>query len=269
MRSIPFFSIRNESINATKIEAVERMWKDGNLNIYPDGRGENIISYTMEGNKTIFDEKGHELCTLSAPAIVLISKGTPYVSRTDVHGDGRGHTICIRFALYADDGEEVRLDEAFHVWNDDADRHLLEKFRAVLKAYLAADCSPLLLKARLFDLLHSLCENRPQENEDGEFRAILPAVRYIEKHLDETISVSALANMCFLSESYFRSKFREYTGMSPTEYHKQLRIAKAQELLESSLWTVDLVAEKLGFCDTSHFYKVYKKVTGKTPRELS
>lgn len=269
MRTIPFFSIQSESLNAAKIEAVERMWKNGNLNLYPDGRGENIISYTLEGSKTIFGDGNRKICSLSAPGIVLISKGTPYGSRTDVQGGGRGHTICIRFALYADDGEEIRLDEAFHVWNDDVDRHLLEKFRAVMGAYLAADSSPLLLKARLFDLLHSLSKNKPSEAEDREYRAILPAVRHIEQHLDETVSVSALANMCFLSESYFRSKFREYTGVSPTEYHKRLRIAKAKELLESSLWTVDLVAEKLGFCDTSHFYKVYKKVTGKTPRDLS
>lgn len=267
MRTIPFYSLLSESLNASKIEAVERRWKNGNENVYPSGRGENIISYTIEGNKTIFGSNDQKICELQAPAIVLISKETPYVSQTAIKNDSDGHTVCIRFALYTDDGEEVRLNEPFHIWENDADGRILEKFRAVLDGYLSAECSPLLLKARLFDLLHCLCILRDREELTAEKRTIMPAVRHIETHLDETVSVSELANLCFLSESYFRSKFREHMKTSPTEYHKRLRIAKAQELLESSLWTVDLVAEKLGFCDTSHFYKVYKKVTGKTPRE--
>ena len=98
-------------------------------------------------------------------------------------------------------------------------------------------------------------------------RQILPAVEHIESHPELNTSVSELANLCFLSESYFRVQFRGHFGCSPTDYRNRLRVEKAQELLDSSLWTTELIAEKLGFCDTSHFYRVYKKIMGTTPRK--
>jgi AraC-like DNA-binding protein len=99
-----------------------------------------------------------------------------------------------------------------------------------------------------------------------DFHAILPAIQYIEEHPSENTTVPELAAMCFLSESYFRARFRAFAGCSPTDYRNRLRVGKAKELLQSSLWTTDLIAEALGFYDTSHFYRVYKRVTGQTPR---
>ncbi|MBQ2118450.1 MAG: helix-turn-helix domain-containing protein, partial [Clostridia bacterium] len=66
----------------------------------------------------------------------------------------------------------------------------------------------------------------------------------------------------------FRARFKQFSGgLSPSEYRNRLRVRKAQELLSSSLWTTDLIAETLGFYDTSHFYRIYKKYTGKTPKQ--
>ena len=45
MRKIQFADLLNESVNVSKIEAVERTWRDGNINRYPDGRGK--ISYLI------------------------------------------------------------------------------------------------------------------------------------------------------------------------------------------------------------------------------
>ena len=268
MQRIVFSELLNRSVNVCKIEAVERTWRDGNVNRYPEGRGENIISYTFAGGKRIVDfEKGTQYA-LEAPAVVLISKGTPYLSQTElIGGDGMGHTVCIRFALFDDSGEELCFDEPFRLWKNDMDGKILQAFRGVLSAYLATDACPMTVKARMYELLKLLCI---KENDGGLSKAarqILPAVEHIEKYPELNTSVTELAAMCFLSESYFRVQFREHLGCSPTDYRNRLRVEKAQELLDSSLWTTELIAEKLGFCDTSHFYRVYKKIMGTTPRK--
>ena len=268
MRKIQFADLLNESVNVSKIEAVERTWRDGNINRYPDGREENIISYTLRGEKRISECEDREICQLSAPAAVLISKGTPYLSQTLLQeGEGNGHTVCIRFALSDDSGEELCFAEPFLIWNSDHDGRLLQLFRGVLSAYLSTDVCPMLLKSCLYKLLRELCLRQDDHNLSKAARQILPAVEHIEKHPEMSTSVSELAAMCFLSESYFRVQFRNHVGCSPTDYRNRLRVEKAQELLDSSLWTTELVAEKLGFCDTSHFYRVYKKITGSTPRK--
>ena len=267
MRRIQIADLMSESFNVTGIEAVERTWKDGNVNRYPDGRSENIISYTLQGEKRIFDCKGKET-RLSAPALVWISKGTPYLSRTVLEGrEKNGHTICIRFALSTDDGEELIVDDSIGFWKNDPDGALLHLCQGVLAAYLATDACPMLLKARMYELLRALCRNREEKHLPRIAKQLLPALKQIETHPEQNTSVCELAAMCFLSESYFRVQFRAHTGYSPADYRNRLRIEKAQELLDSSLWTTELVAEKLGFCDTSHFYRVYKKMTGHTPRK--
>lgn len=268
MRTITFSELINEGANVTHIAAVERRWKNNNVNRYPEGRGQNIISYTICGKKHIFaGDEEHLICALSAPAAVLIVRGAPYISRTELtEGEEYGHTICVRFALTDDAGEELILDEPYRYWPNDPDGRLLSLFRGILSAFLSPGTPRLLLKARLLELLHELAGMREGAKIPPDFHAILPAIQYIEKHPSENTTVPELAAMCFLSESYFRARFRAFAGCSPTDYRNRLRVGKAKELLQSSLWTTDLIAEALGFYDTSHFYRVYKRVTGQTPR---
>ena len=267
MKKESFDALRRAGANLTRIAAVERRWRAGNVNRYPAGRGENILSYTVHGGKRITDGEDHTVCALTAPAVVMIAKGAPYTSRT-VLADGEewGHTICVRFAMTDEAGEELCFAEDYRFWEDDPSGRFFGLFRAVLDAYLLPESDPFLLKARLYDLLSALCGTRTERLTSPD-AALAPAMQYLAKHFAQNTSVTELATMCFLSESYFRARFRELTGMSPTEYRNRLRVEKAEELLGSSLWTVGLVAEALGFCDTSHFYRVYKKITGRTPRE--
>lgn len=264
MAVIRFEEMMQKSFNVTKIEAVERRWRGGNVNSYHGGRGENVISCTLEGKKRILDKDGNLLYEYSAPAVLLISKGTPYASCTCADG-GDGHTICVRFALSDDLGEELTLSAPFRLWAEHDSERFLPFFRELLAVYLSAEANPVLLKAKLYELLTALLK-MPKGSHSSEEKQIMPAINYIKSHLDENVSITKLASLCFLSESYFRSRFHETTGLSPTDYRNHLRVEKASELLKSSLWTVDLIAETLGFCDTSHFYRVYKKISGKTPR---
>lgn len=280
MKVLEFNDLIKESVNVVKIEAVERRWKLGNINRYPNGRCENIISYTLEGGKKIIGGKDNEAYSLDAPAIILISEGTAYQSETlppsdaspkarpDTDGAEAGHTICIRFVLYDDSGEKIMLREPFRIWKSDANGKLENLFRALLTVYLSADAPPITVKARIYDLLAELISKHPEEQASPKYSRILPAIKYIEKHLNENTSISELAKHCYLSESYFRSCFCECVGCSPNRYRTQLRIDKANKLLESSLWSTELIAEELGFCDTAHFCHVYKRITGKTPRSV-
>lgn len=268
MKELSFAELPAANLHITRIAAVERSWKNGNVNRYPAGRPENIISYTIYGEKEICSGEGENAVHLKAPAIVLISAETPYDSQTILDSDEEsGHTICVRFAMQNDEGETLRFSEPFHFWKEDPDGRLLNLFRDVLKAYLSSEASQLQLKACMYRLLGALCEQNPVQELPEQFRRLAPALEYIAANPAANTDVPVLAGMCFLSESYFRTLFHHCTGMTPTNYRNHLRIKKASELLDSSLWTVDMVAEALGFFDTSHFYRVYKKFTGRTPRE--
>ena len=55
-------------------------------------------------------------------------------------------------------------------------------------------------------------------------------------------------------------------GLSPLQYHKQLRLHKARELLMSSHEQVATIAYKAGYESVSQFSRDYKKLFGAPPK---
>ena len=266
-----FEELMHTSVNVTSVSAVEQYWKDGNLNLHhEEGRLENVLSYTIEGSREIKEHQdGEVLFRLEPSEIVFISQGAPYVSHTVLErGESMGHTACIKFKLLDDSGEEIVIKDKYMVWRDDKQASVRKLFLRVFDSYLSLSSNLCNIKAALYEILSSMSAHIIDASAvPDEYAALLPAIKYIEENLGENTSIGELASMCFLSESYFRTRFKAFSGgVSPADWRNRLRIEKSKELLTSSLWSTEMIAETLGFYDTSHFYKIYKKVTGELPR---
>ena len=66
----------------------------------------------------------------------------------------------------------------------------------------------------------------------------------------------------------FGNEFKEKTKTSIINYILMVRIDKAKELLLQNQDRIFVVAQKVGFNDTSYFNRIFKKVTGYTPKEF-
>lgn len=93
------------------------------------------------------------------------------------------------------------------------------------------------------------------------------AFAYINAHYCEKLSLEETAGAAFMSPSYFSTYFRKVTSMSFSEYVTRLRISHARELLKNTDLSVTDAAMKCGFNNLSNFYRLYKRYTGKPPRE--
>ena len=100
--------------------------------------------------------------------------------------------------------------------------------------------------------------------EKGNGRIAFDIVSYIEEHLSEDLSVTALCNHFKISRNTLYRIADTFLGMPVAIYIRKKRIQKAEELLKTGMSVAD-VAELLGFCDYGYFGKVFKSVTGKTP----
>ncbi len=271
MKELTFNELMHSSVHVTQVSAVEQYWRDGNLNLHhADGRIENVLSYTIHGNRDIREGQGSDIMfTLTPGSVVFISQGAPYVSHTVLDSaDDMGHTVCIKFKLQDDTGEEIVIKEKYITWHDDKLGSVRKMFLRAFDSYLSLASNNFATKSALYDILADMGTHITERaSVPAEFKQILPAIKFIEQNLGENTSISELAGMCYLSESYFRTRFKAFSGgISPADWRNRLRIEKSKELLTSSLWTTDMIAETLGFYDTSYFYKIYKKVTGELPR---
>lgn len=91
------------------------------------------------------------------------------------------------------------------------------------------------------------------------------AESYIQAHLGENNSNSLLADMCGVSLPYFIKSFKKRYHQTPQQYIKQQRILKARYLLTRTSISVSQITEQLGFCNDSHFIRVFKNSEGITP----
>jgi AraC family transcriptional regulator len=89
---------------------------------------------------------------------------------------------------------------------------------------------------------------------------------YIEEHLHENISLSALAELAHLSPFHFCRAFKHSFGLPPHRYHTRRRIEQAKVLLANRSFSITEIGLTLGFSETSSFCAAFRKATGLTPR---
>lgn len=102
---------------------------------------------------------------------------------------------------------------------------------------------------------------------DSNNKLIKEACDYISKHYSEDISLSDVAEKIHLNPSYLSSLFKQVTGSSFKEYLNRVRIEEAKSLLENTDYSIMEIAVATGYSDQSYFSKVFRKLTGITPKQ--
>ena len=89
----------------------------------------------------------------------------------------------------------------------------------------------------------------------------------IESDLSSDLSLSALAQAHNISAGYLSTVFKRETGMTLTQFVMEKRVKHAIKLLESTHLQIQTIALHCGIMDVQYFSKMFKKITGKTPKE--
>jgi AraC-like DNA-binding protein len=91
------------------------------------------------------------------------------------------------------------------------------------------------------------------------------AVRFIDRHFREQLTLAGVAAQAHLSPNYFSERFREFTGTSFQTYLQQRRLHFARSLLASTGLGVTEVCHAAGFNSLSHFGRAYRNRYGESP----
>src|SRR5690348_668055 len=82
---------------------------------------------------------------------------------------------------------------------------------------------------------------------------------YMQAHLDQSLTIAAVAHQFSISEVTLRRRFREAFGMSPKQYLLELRLNEAQHLLATTDLAMQDIALRMGFFDLAHFSSTFRK----------
>lgn len=97
----------------------------------------------------------------------------------------------------------------------------------------------------------------------------IKVLNYIDQNIANTISVTALADEMNLSESRFKSLFKELTGFTPGDYVQRKRVELAMKRIqENPTISITDLAYELNFSSPQYFSNVVKKYTGMPPHCL-
>lgn len=92
--------------------------------------------------------------------------------------------------------------------------------------------------------------------------------KYIEEHLTERISLTDLAECFHVSPNYLSQLFKKYTDTGISKYISQKKIEASMELLKQPELKIYEVADRFGFENAFYYNKVFKRVTGVSPKEF-
>ncbi len=221
------------------------------------------------------DGKWAEFC-VHGPAIWVIPGGTPhaliypkeadmftlYPEQAFVHETLEGHRTefeIMPHSLLASRDEVIgQLSKAFRRicrGREKANPLYVESIGTVLATHiLRAMFAPALRE----DLVGGL--------PDGALRRV---VRHIDEHLADELHLTLLAKIAgYRSTSYFGKLFRKSFGLTPHDYLVRRRVARAEELLETTQLKAVEIAHMCGFSDDTMMARWFRRVSDRLPSDI-
>jgi AraC family transcriptional regulator len=87
---------------------------------------------------------------------------------------------------------------------------------------------------------------------------------WLQEHLQDPLTVGAMAARVGLSAAHFSREFKRSTGVTPWDYVVRLRLDRARDALMKGAYAA-IVASDLGFADQSHMARLFKLRFGVSP----
>jgi transcriptional regulator GlxA family with amidase domain len=211
--------------------------------------------------------KGAEVAALCVGAFLLASTGLLNGKKCSTHWGFQNEFREMFPEVEVTDGsivtEEHRLYSsggAMSYWN--LLLYLVEKYTDRQTAILASKYFAIDIDR---DCQSAFAIFRGQKNHTDE--AIKQAQEFIDKNIQEKITIEELAALVSLGRRSFERRFKTATNNSVLEYINRVKMEFAKRSFESSRKNINEVMYDVGYTDTKSFRSIFKKITGLTPVE--
>lgn len=126
----------------------------------------------------------------------------------------------------------------------------------------------MLIKKLLLILIRNDTRGLLADQDRVERIRLKPVLDYVETHIDDRISVDDACRLANMSYYYFVKFFKKTMSLSFTEYVNFRKIKRAEQLLLTRDMSVSEVGDQIGMANMAHFYKMFKRFNGCSPKEF-
>lgn len=264
MQIIPFTELYNTDFVLSEVLAKGQNWYTRNN--YYSCLGKPKPSHTLLWFKNcrakITDKFG--TCILAEKnQIAYMAKGIEYtVEFIDTSPEG-DDSVVFHFQLKNSDGEEIAPTLSPCVCIKSVDTAMaLDLISAAEEFNKNVVCIPQ-ITAVIYRMFSTACKRQRQRVVSKKYKYISEGIELMESNSDKTLN--DIAQICGVSEGYFRKLFKEYSGENPVEFRQRHRVEKAKQLLLLDTHSIGEIADELHFSDIYHFSKTFKKYCGVSP----
>jgi AraC family transcriptional regulator len=229
---------------------------------FEERHGTSNVAFVVGGTFGVRTPAGS--AALGPGSILLGNEGDSY---TCAHDTGRGD-VCVSFrysrGLLEDAGASLGVRPRFRGVS-------LAPAPAFAALPAIARASPPALEETALDLLARVLAAdagtvRLRPPRLVEERRAVEALRHIDAHAAEPLSLATLAERARLTRFHFLRSFRAAVGTTPHQSLVAARLRRAAKLLLETRLPVTDVAFEAGFGDLSNFIRTFRRATGRSPR---
>ena len=117
------------------------------------------------------------------------------------------------------------------------------------------------------DNMTSIAATIQHQAQEKDESTVARACKYIHENFYRELSLDDVSKEVNVSPYYFSKLFKEEVGENFIDYLTALRIKNAKELLRRPVLSIREAGLQSGYADPNYFSRIFKKHTGKTPRE--
>ena len=128
------------------------------------------------------------------------------------------------------------------------------------------------IKEALTAMVERLDKNPIHEDEEEQSRnagsfIVNQALGFMEKHYAEKLTLQAVADCCYVSQWHLSKLLNKYAEKTFYDILNAIRIQKAKELLADPKLKIGQIGELVGYADTAHFARTFRKLEGMSANE--
>ena len=112
-----------------------------------------------------------------------------------------------------------------------------------------------------------LCDSFAAHNKDYKNHIVISVKKYIKEHIREKLTLNNVAEVFNISPNYLSVLFSKYNDTGFTDYINHSKVEAAKEMMAGGDYKIYEISDVLGFESAFYFSRVFKKITGVSPRD--